>query len=115
LKFAKKNPQLIKLYCAITTGNNTEFSRLLAQRVESISAKVYSEVIENAQSTGDVRKDIDPKFFAFLLDNVFMMLQFSISCDYYKERFKVYVGEDIEKKDDLIISQTLKFIKAAFK
>jgi AcrR family transcriptional regulator len=115
LKFAKKHPQLIKLYCAITTGNNTEFSRLLAQRVESISAKVYSEVIENAQSTGDVRKDIDPKFFAFLLDNVFMMLQFSISCDYYKERFKVYVGEDIEKKDDLIISQTLKFIKAAFK
>ena len=44
-----------------------------------------------------------------------MMLQFSISCDYYKERFKVYVGEDVEDKDDLIISQTLKFIKAAFK
>ncbi|MBR3788922.1 MAG: TetR/AcrR family transcriptional regulator, partial [Clostridia bacterium] len=115
LKFAKKHPQLIKLYCAITTGNNTEFSRLLAQRIASISAKIYSEVIEKAQSTGDVRKDIDPKFFAFLLDNVFMMLQFSISCDYYKERFKVYVGEDVEDKDDLIISQTLKFIKAAFK
>ncbi|MBE6748476.1 MAG: TetR/AcrR family transcriptional regulator [Ruminococcaceae bacterium] len=115
LKFSKKHPQLIKLYCAITTGNNTEFSRLLAQRVESISAKVYTEVIEKAQSTGDVRKDIDPKFFAFLLDNVFMMLQFSTSCDYYKERFKVYLGEDVENKDDFIIEQTLKFIKAAFK
>ena len=115
LKFAKKHPQLIKLYCAITTGNNTEFSRLLAQRVESISAKVYTEVIEKAQSTGDVRKDIDPKFFAFLLDNVFMMLQFSTSCDYYKERFKVYLGEDIENKEDFILEQTLKFIKAAFK
>lgn len=115
LKFSKKHPQLIKLYCAITTGNNTEFSRLLAQRVESISAKVYTEVIEKAQSTGDVRKDIDPKFFAFLLDNVFMMLQFSTSCDYYKERFKVYLGEDIENKEDFILEQTLKFIKAAFK
>lgn len=115
LKFSKKHPQLIKLYCAITTGNNTEFSRVLAQRVESISAKVYTEVIEKAQGSGDVRKDIDPKFFAFLLDNVFMMLQFTISCDYYKERFKVYLGEDIENKDDFIIEQTLKFIKAAFK
>ena len=115
LKFSKKHPQLIKLYCAITTGNNTEFSRLLAQRVESISAKVYTEVIEKAQLSGDARKDIDPKFFAFLLNNVFMMLQFSISCDYYKERFKVYMGEDVENKEEFIIEQTLKFIKAAFK
>ena len=115
LKFSKKHPQLIKLYCAITTGSNTEFSRLLAQRVESISAKVYTEVIEKAQLSGDARKDIDPKFFAFLLNNVFMMLQFSISCDYYKERFKVYMGEDVENKDGFIIEQTLKFVKAAFK
>ncbi len=115
LKFSKKHPQLIKLYCAITTGNNTEFSRLLAQRVESISAKVYTEVIEKAQLSGEARKDIDPKFFAFLLNNVFMMLQFSISCDYYKERFKVYMGEDVENKDGFIIEQTLKFVKAAFK
>ena len=115
LKFSKKHPQLIKLYCAITTGNNTEISRLLAQRVESISAKVYTEVIEKAQLSGDARKDIDPKFFAFLLNNVFMMLQFSISCDYYKERFKVYMGEDVENKDGFIIEQTLKFVKAAFK
>jgi hypothetical protein len=44
-----------------------------------------------------------------------MLLQFSISCDYYKERFKVYVGEDAEEKDEFIITQTMKFIKAAFK
>lgn len=114
LRFSKKHPQLIKLYCSITTGNNTEFSRMLAQRVESISAKVYTEVIESAQKSGDVRKDVDPKFFAFLLDNIFMMLQFSSSCDYYKERFKVYMGEDVENQDEMIIEQTLKFIKAAF-
>ena len=55
------------------------------------------------------------ELFAYLLDNVFMMLQFSISCDYYKERFKVYMGEDVENKDGFIIEQTLKFVKAAFK
>jgi AcrR family transcriptional regulator len=115
MRFSRKHPQLIKLYCSITTGNNTEFSRMLAQRVESISAKVYTEVIKSAQKTADVRQDISPEFFAFLLNNIFMLLQFSISCDYYKERFKVYVGEDAEEKDEFIITQTMKFIKAAFK
>lgn len=114
LKFSKRHPQLIKLYCAVTTGNNTEFSQMLAQRVESISAKVYTEVIKSAQKSGDVRSDIDPQFFAFLLDNIFMMLQFSTSCDYYKERFKVYIGDDVENNEDKLLEQTLKFIKAAF-
>ncbi len=114
LKFSKRHPQLIKLYCAVTTGNNTEFSQMLAQRVESISAKVYTEVIKSAQKSGDVRSDIDPQFFAFLLDNIFMMLQFSTSCDYYKERFKVYIGDDVENNEEKLLEQTLKFIKAAF-
>ena len=115
LRFSRKHPQLIKLYNAITTDSNVEFSRMLAERVESISAKIYTEVIEKAQQSGDVRSDVDPRVFAFLLDNIFTMLQFSISCDYYKERLKVYVGEDEGNQDDLLVKQTLKFIKAAFK
>ena len=115
LKFSKKHPQLIKLYCAITTGSNVEFSRMLAERIASISAKIYTDVIKKAQQTGDVRSDVDPRVFAFLLDNIFTMLQFSISCDYYKERLKVYIGEDEEAQDELLVKQTLKFIKAAFK
>ncbi|MBR6551236.1 MAG: TetR/AcrR family transcriptional regulator [Clostridia bacterium] len=115
LKFSKKHPQLIKLYCAITTGSNVELSRMLAERVASISAKIYTDVIKKAQQTGDVRSDVDPRVFAFLLDNIFTMLQFSISCDYYKERLKVYIGENEETQDELLVKQTLKFIKAAFK
>lgn len=115
LRFSRKHPQLIKLYNAITTDSNVEFSRMLAERVESISAKIYTEVIKKAQLSGDVRSDIDPRVFAFLLANIFTMLQFSISCDYYKERLNVYIGEDEENQDELLIKQTLKFIKAAFK
>lgn len=115
LRFSRKHPQLIKIYNSITTGSNVEFSRMLAERVESISAKIYTDVIKKAQLSGDVRSDIDPRVFAFLLDNIFTMLQFSFSCDYYKERLKVYIGEDEENQDELLIRQTLKFIKAAFK
>ncbi len=112
--FSKKHPELIKLYCSITTGSNTEFSRKIAERVETISAKVYSEVISSAQLSGDVRSDINPQYFAFLLDNIFMMLQFSASCDYYKERFSVYTGQNIDECEDALIEQTIKFLKAAF-
>lgn len=44
-----------------------------------------------------------------------MSLQFSYTCDYYKERFKFYTGVDVEKMDEeRVISQLLKFVESAF-
>ena len=71
--------------------------------------------VAEGQKNGDVREDIDPAFAAFMLDNLFMSLQFSYSCDYYRERFKIYVGNDIESRDEFVVEQSLKFIKSAFK
>jgi len=34
-----------------------------------------------------------------------MMLQFSYACGYYRERFKIYAGEDIFKQDDFVVEQ----------
>lgn len=114
LEFSRKQPELIKLYCQLTTGDNSEFLNALSQRIEAMSASIYTVTISKAQETGDVRNDINPAFFAFLLDNIFMMLQFTTACDYYKERFFIYTGKQPCESDDLIVEQTLKFLKAAF-
>ncbi len=114
LKYSRKNPELIKLYCQLTTSDNSEFLNSLSQRIEAVSASIYTVTISKAQETGDVRNDINPAFFAFLLDNIFMMLQFTTACDYYKERFFIYTGKQATESDDLIVEQTLKFLKAAF-
>ncbi len=114
LKYSRKNPELIKLYCQLTTSDNSEFLNGISQRIEAVSASVYTVTISKAQETGDVRKDVNPAFFAFLLDNIFMMLQFTTACDYYKERFFIYTGKQAIESDDLIVEQTLKFLKAAF-
>lgn len=114
LDFSRKQPNLVKLYCQLTTGGNSEFLDGLSQRIEALSASIYTEAISKAQETGDVRKDANPAFFAFLLDNIFMMLQFTTACDYYKERFYIYTGNEASESDDLIVEQTLKFLKAAF-
>ena len=114
LKYSRKNPELIKLYCQLTTSDNSEFLNGISQRIEAVSASIYTVTISKAQETGDVRDDINPAFFAFLLDNIFMMLQFTTACDYYKERFFIYTGKQATESDDLIVEQTLKFLKAAF-
>ncbi len=114
LDFSKENPALIKLYCRLTTTDNSEFLTGISQHIEAMSASIYTVAISKAQETGDVRNDVNPAFFAFLLDNIFMMLQFATSCDYYKERFFIYTGKQAQDSDELIVEQTLKFLKAAF-
>jgi hypothetical protein len=43
------------------------------------------------------------------------MLQFSYACEYYQERFRIYAGEDILERDEAVVQQFLRFIKAALK
>ena len=114
LRFSREEPELIKLYCSLTTGENSVFLNELSQRIEAVSASIYTQTISIAQETGDVRDDVNPAFFAYLLHSVLMMLQFSTTCPYYKERFFIYTGKNVDESDDMIVEQTLLFLKAAF-
>ena len=114
LKFSRENPALVKLYCSITTDGNSEFVTGFSQQIEALSAMTYISAVRDGQKSGDIRPDIDPAFFAFLLDSIFMMLQYSTACEYYKKRFAIYTGKSPDESDELIVEQTLKFLKAAF-
>ncbi len=114
LSFSSERPEFIKLYSSLTTSGISDFLNQLSQRIEAVSASIYTQTIAIAQETGEVRRDVNPAFFAYLLDNVFMMLQFSTACPYYQERFFIYTGKQASESDDLIVEQTLLFLKAAF-
>ena len=105
---------LIKLYNEMTSENNAELVRRISQDMETVSAAVYTKMIRQAQEEGLIRGDMDPRMFAYLLDNLFMNLQFSYACGYYQERFKIYAGDDILSRDDFVVEQMLKFIEGAF-
>lgn len=113
-KHSRENINMIRLYNEMSTHSNSRFALQAVHDLESVTAGLYASLIKKAQAENEARLDCDPNMFAFLLDNIFIMLQFSYSCDYYRERFKIYVQEDIFDKDDFVIEQTLKFIKAAF-
>lgn len=111
---AKIHENLFKLYNEMTAENNFELTWKTAGSVEGVTADLYSSLIAKAQEQGVVRKEIEPRYFAFFLDNLFVMLQFSYSCDYYKERLKLFVGEDAFQNDELMKQQLMGFIKGAF-
>jgi len=121
-KTSGADSKYVKLYNEITKISNekelskdvSESAKLLANRVEGVSAKAYSDFIAKAQKDGDIRNDCDPKMFAFFFDSVLMTLQFSYTCDYYRERMKIFCGEDIFENDEKVVDELLKFFESAF-
>lgn len=114
LNHSRNNRNMIKLYNELTTNSRSELVTHVVEDIEGMTAKLYSTMIEQLQKEDQVRDDCDPKMLAFLMDNLFMMLQFSYSCNYYQERFKMFLNEDILENDEFVIQNTLKFIEAAF-
>lgn len=102
------------MYNEISSGGCKKYARELAREIESRTARVYSALLENARAAGTVDPELDPRFFAFFLDNLFMMLQFSYSCDYYSERMKIFCGDG---SDDMEIMTEcfMRFVRNALK
>ena len=110
---AKEHQNINRMYHEITAGGAKQFSKVLSEEVEGISALVYTDLIRKAQEEKSCRSDADPAIFAFFFDNLFMMLQFSYSCDYYRERLKLYCGEEAFEDTEKIEIQLGKFLSGA--
>ena len=113
-KYSRKHVNYTKMYNSITVGSNKRFAPELAKRIEGMTSQVYSQFIANAMQEGDIRQDIDPAMFAFFFDSLLMMMQFSYSCEYYMERYKIFCGADILKEDERVVQEFLKFVESAF-
>ena len=113
-KYSRKHVNYTKMYNSITVGSNKRFAPELAKRIEGMTSQVYSQFIADAMQEGDIRQDIDPAMFAFFFDSLLMMMQFSYSCEYYMERYKIFCGDDILKEDERVVQEFLKFIESAF-
>ena len=113
---SKKHSNYIKMYNEINSVKETDgTTRAIAEEIESRRSSIYITSIGQALAKGDVRSDMEPRLFALFLDNLLTSLQFAYTCDYYKEKFRIYTGVDIsESNDEQIIAQLLKFIESAF-
>ena len=112
-KHARDHSSYYTMYHEITSGSCRQYASVLAHEIEEPSARAYSRILENAKHSGNIRKDADSRMTAFFFDNLLMMLQFSYSCDYYRERMKIFCGEDAEENDEKIMNAFSAFLNAA--
>lgn len=99
------------MYNEITAGGCRVYAAEFAKEIETRSAQVYSRLIARAQAQGRISEDADSGVLAFFFDNLLMMLQFSFSCEYYRERMKIFCGESADKED--IAEYMITFIEKA--
>lgn len=112
--YSRENIEVIRLYNEITSSSGNKMAGSLARKIESISSSAYKKTIREAAMKGEIRSDVNVEYLAFFFDNLLTTLQFSYACPYYKERLKIYCGEEGLKDDDLMRKNLLAFMDAAF-
>lgn len=107
----------IRMYHTLTLSNRPELARRLAREIEEKTCGIYRNYIQKAQERGEIRTDISPEYAAFLFDNVLMMLQFSGTCTYYQERYRIYMeqgnGESVDYLNEKMTEQVMCFLEGA--
>ena len=111
-QFSDRHRDHVRLYYEATRTSDPIRAAKLSRRIESIRSTLYIKIIQNAQNTGDVRSDLDPRIFALFFDNLLIMMELSYCCPYYQERLKLYTGDTLDNAH--IKSQLLKFMESAF-
>jgi TetR/AcrR family transcriptional regulator len=89
---ARDYPVMNRLYCRFTAESDSDLSRRLAARLESITAEAYDNLLRQGQRDGVVTSEVDSRILSFCLDNIFLTLQFSLSGTYWKDRMEIYLG-----------------------
>lgn len=112
--YSRSNAPLTKLYNEMATESHSNLVWKIVSDMESATAGMYTQFIKSAQEEGKIREDANAGLFAFFLDNLFILLQFSYACEYYKDRLKIYAGPEVFDNDGQVSEQLIKFIKGAF-
>ena len=112
-KFSKQYQELIQIYLDLASQGLFHLSQKLSRQVESITAVFYRGLMADAKKDGIIASDIDEYVTSFCLDNLILLFQFSYASEYYKERMKIFAGDDALENDEKMIQGIMRFIRGA--
>ncbi|MFA5585385.1 MAG: TetR/AcrR family transcriptional regulator [Saccharofermentanales bacterium] len=101
--YSRQDPDLIRLYNVFSSESDPARADLIADKLESITAKAYGDLIRKAQEKGEIRPDIDAGILAFLIDNQLLIMQYSFACSYHRRRFSLFVGPENQEDNEYLI------------
>lgn len=112
-EYAEKHHELCQIYLDITTQGLSNLSQRLSNQMENISIRFYEEILQKARSEGRIDPAVDIRAAAFFFDNLLLMFLFSFTSSYYKERMKLFLGEDALENPDKMIGHFVTMIQKA--
>jgi AcrR family transcriptional regulator len=113
LTYSRKYPELNQIYLDLTSEGLSHLSQRLSRQMETITAEFYRALMADAKKNGIIPSDIDESVAAFCIDNLMIMLQFSHASAYYRERLKIFAGDDSLENDEKIIRGMMRFVRGA--
>jgi len=112
-KYARKYPELHQIYLDMTSEGLSHLSRKLSGKMETVTVDFYERMIRKAMAQGVIDNRQRPRWIALFIDNLILMLQYSYTSDYFKERMKIFLGSDALADDEKMAGRLLQFIRGA--
>jgi AcrR family transcriptional regulator len=113
--YAVTYPEMNQVYLDFSTQSLSNLSNKVSKRLESISRNMYHDVIERAKSKHEMDETIDTGVLSFMIDNWIMMYHFSFASEYYKQRMRLFLGDDLYNNEKEQIDEIMKIIKKAIR
>lgn len=111
--YALNYPEFNQIYLDLTTQGLSFLSKKLSHKLESITSELYQSIINKAKKKGTIYIEADERIVSFCLDNLIVMFQFSFTSDYYKERMRIFLGDEAMKSEEKVIKGIMEFVKNA--
>jgi len=109
---SEEQKALTRLYSRFTTEGNSEIARELANRMEGLTSGAYAALLAQAKAEGLMDPGADERAFAFLMDGIFLSLQFSVAAEYWRDRLEIYLGDRASDREALA-EQAFRFLRNA--
>lgn len=110
---AEDHALMTRLYSRFTAESDSDLARKLATRMESATASVYTRLIRQAVDEGYLPEGDVAGYDAFVMDNIFLTLQFSLTSEYWMNRMRIYLGDDIFSRKEELRAQMGRILKRA--
>lgn len=114
-EYAARFPELNQIYLDLTTQGLSQMASRLSNKLETVTVNMYRDVIQQAKQDGQILPDVDTEAAAFFIDNLFMMYQFSFSVDYFKDRMRIFLGEEKSSDPAAVEKNIMSFIRKAMR
>jgi TetR/AcrR family transcriptional regulator len=114
MKFADSHPEYVAMYLNISSAGMESFAEELSLEVEKFTADYLKRLIRAGVKQGLVRKNVDVKLSAFIINSLYIMFLSSLVSRHYRIRIKEYLeikGQPDEKTIAKHIEKTISLIE----